>query len=266
MEATTNPTTNPAQLLGLPEKSAEFFAALAADAGNWSGCPWLSGNVQPGRSSSGMSQTLVRAGLIELGEDDGDVYAIFTAAGCAAAELLGIDLYEVCGIARPAAPVAETPAEPVAERSMTCPDCGYRFSKPQVRCNSRTACERRQRQGRLDLALTEATAYNRALNATGDAEYAAWHADVVADRVADTPAEVENARIARAETTEPRRQAIVTDWLNRDPADVLDEYVADLRRRHAAAAAEGSVIEPALAAQVAEQERQLAWVRARSSK
>lgn len=80
------------ETLGLPAKSLAFFRDLAEDAGNWSGNPWLNGNVAAGKSSSGMSQTLVRHGLITIGNDCGDAYAVFTPKGIEAAAKLGIDL------------------------------------------------------------------------------------------------------------------------------------------------------------------------------
>lgn len=85
----TRKATNP---LGLPQKSFDYFVDLAKDAGNWSGNPWLNGNVASGKSASAMSQTLVRAGLITIGHDGDDAFAIFTDAGRAAAASIGIEV------------------------------------------------------------------------------------------------------------------------------------------------------------------------------
>jgi hypothetical protein len=80
--------------LGLPAKSFDYFRALADDAANWNGNPWLDGNVASGRSASGMSQALVRHGLITVWHDDeqGLAFASFTPAGIEAASKVGIDL------------------------------------------------------------------------------------------------------------------------------------------------------------------------------
>ena len=114
----------------------------------------------------------------------------------------------------------ETPApSPVpAGKHTHCPDCGFAFKTPQARCNSRAACERRQRQGRP--------------------------AAEAAVAVEETPAAPAKA-----------------DWLDRNPADVLDEYVADLALRAAAAEHEGSPIAGALADQLAHQIEMAAYVR-----
>jgi len=92
---TTETAKTTTAAIKLPEKSLGFFLDLANDAGNWSGNPWLTGNVSAGRSASGMTQTLVRNGLIvvEHGGDTGnDAYAVFTPKGVEFAKAHGVDI------------------------------------------------------------------------------------------------------------------------------------------------------------------------------
>lgn len=94
MTATRTPAEIAAIIgLGKAHKSADFFAQLADDAGNWSGNPWFQGNVDFGTSTQGCVKKLVEAGLINptSGGRDG-AYADFTDAGVIAAGLIGIDL------------------------------------------------------------------------------------------------------------------------------------------------------------------------------
>lgn len=110
----------------IPSKSLAFFTDLANDAGNWSGQPWLDGNVASGKSASAMSQTLVRHGLIKIGHggDDGGAFAYFTDEGVEFAASLGIDLkwldakYDGIEVTQPE-PVVKLTPEPVVELDET---------------------------------------------------------------------------------------------------------------------------------------------------
>jgi hypothetical protein len=81
-----------AKALNLPVGSATAFVAYAQDAGNWSGNPWVNGNVNFGRATGGYIKKLVESGLVELGSDGEETYLIFTPAGVEAAAVAGVDL------------------------------------------------------------------------------------------------------------------------------------------------------------------------------
>jgi hypothetical protein len=109
-----------AKTLGLPAKSADYFAALANDAGNWGGAPWLDGNVSGGRGASAMSQTLIKRGLIvvEIGEGgDGQpaAFAMFTQLGVEAAEKIGIDKANFGGNVAPTPDFVPAPAHEISD-------------------------------------------------------------------------------------------------------------------------------------------------------
>jgi hypothetical protein len=86
--------TNPEDTMtaDLTPASLDLFLAYADDAGNWSGHPWVDGNVSPGAAGRGNLTDLKRKGLITTGTDAGDPYVIFTDAGKALAAEHGIDL------------------------------------------------------------------------------------------------------------------------------------------------------------------------------
>ena len=77
----------------LTEASLDLFLAYAEDADNWSGMPWVSiGNVGVDKHARGNLSDLVKKGLIEIGESDGDSYVTFTDAGKDLAAAHGVDL------------------------------------------------------------------------------------------------------------------------------------------------------------------------------
>lgn len=76
----------------LTEKSLELFLAYARDADNWSGNPWLDGNVTLTKSDRGNLTQLKRAGLLTTESDAGDEYIVFTEAAVALAAEHGVTL------------------------------------------------------------------------------------------------------------------------------------------------------------------------------
>lgn len=93
MTATTATITrSAAKKVGLPVGSATALLAYAQDAANWSGCPWVNGNVNFGKATGGYINKLQAAGYIVLGTDGDETFITFTPAGIDAAEALGADL------------------------------------------------------------------------------------------------------------------------------------------------------------------------------
>jgi len=81
-----------APISSLTPDSLALFLAYADDAGNWSGNPWVDGNISLSAAGRGNLTDLKRKGLLETQTDDGDAYIIFTDAGKALAAAHGIDL------------------------------------------------------------------------------------------------------------------------------------------------------------------------------
>jgi len=73
--------------LELTDASLATFLMYAADAGNWSGTPWVScGNIAPTKEHRGNLSDLVKKGLIVIHDNEGkgrakDMYVDFTDAG-----------------------------------------------------------------------------------------------------------------------------------------------------------------------------------------
>jgi hypothetical protein len=76
----------------LTPTSLALFLAYADDAGNWSGNPWVDGNISLDAAGRGNLTDLKRKGLLITQEDDGDAFIIFTPAGVALAAEHGIDI------------------------------------------------------------------------------------------------------------------------------------------------------------------------------
>ena len=81
----------------LTAASLETFKIYAEDAANWSGTPWVQGNVSPTKAQRGNLSDLVKKGLIAIEDCEGkgrpkDMVVVFTATGKALAESLGISL------------------------------------------------------------------------------------------------------------------------------------------------------------------------------
>jgi hypothetical protein len=76
----------------LTSASLDLFLAYAEDAGNWSGNPWVDGNVSLDAAGRGNLTDLKRKGLLQTFTDDGDAYIVFTDAGKTLAAEHGIDL------------------------------------------------------------------------------------------------------------------------------------------------------------------------------
>lgn len=77
----------------ITEASKEVFRLYAEDAGQWSGCPWVSdGNIDPTKEQRGNLSDLVKKGLIKIQDSDGQKVMHFTESGVKFAETLGIDL------------------------------------------------------------------------------------------------------------------------------------------------------------------------------
>lgn len=77
----------------LTDASRETFTVYAEDAANWSGNPWVSvGNICPTKEMRGNLGDLVKKGLINIQDCDGDRYVVFTDAGVQYAGTLGIDV------------------------------------------------------------------------------------------------------------------------------------------------------------------------------
>jgi hypothetical protein len=71
----------------LTSASLDLFLAYAEDAGNWSGNPWVDGNVSLDAAGRGNLTDLKRKGLLQTFTDDGDAYRMAAAR---------IDRVEVC--------------------------------------------------------------------------------------------------------------------------------------------------------------------------
>jgi hypothetical protein len=76
----------------LTARSLEIFLAYARDAGNWSGNPWLDGNVTLTKEDRGNLTQLKRASLLTTESDAGDEYIVFTAAAVTLAAEHGVTL------------------------------------------------------------------------------------------------------------------------------------------------------------------------------
>ena len=78
----------------LTADSQATFALYAEDAGNWDGCPWVSGgNIQPTKAQRGNLSDLVQKGLIVIHDyNPRETYLTFTPAGVEYAASIGIDL------------------------------------------------------------------------------------------------------------------------------------------------------------------------------
>lgn len=76
----------------ITEQSKALFIAYAKDAGNWSGCPMVGGNVGGSKADAGNLTQLKIAGLVETWNDEGCTWLNFTDAGKAYADSLGIDV------------------------------------------------------------------------------------------------------------------------------------------------------------------------------
>lgn len=77
----------------LTPDTLETFLLYAEDAGNWSGCPWVSiGNIAPTRQMRGNLSDLVQKGLVQINDDGGDKYMTFTKTGEALALEHGIQI------------------------------------------------------------------------------------------------------------------------------------------------------------------------------
>jgi len=74
------------------EQSMALFLAYAADAGNWSGMPYIGYNVGGSKEDRGNLTQLKRAGLIETERDEFGAFVIFTAAGKALAAANGVEI------------------------------------------------------------------------------------------------------------------------------------------------------------------------------
>jgi hypothetical protein len=76
----------------LTSASLDLFLAYAEDAGNWSGNPWVDGNVSLDAAGRGNLTDLKRKGLLQTLTDGRDAYIVFTDAGKTLAAEHGIDL------------------------------------------------------------------------------------------------------------------------------------------------------------------------------
>lgn len=86
-------TTQHAATTRITEASRALFLDYARDAGNWSGCPLVGGNVGgDARAQRGNLTQLKRAGLVETQADEGQTWLYFTVAGRAFAKSCGVDL------------------------------------------------------------------------------------------------------------------------------------------------------------------------------
>ena len=83
----------------ISENSRAYFAAAAADAGNWSGTPLVGGNfrVLGDKEDRGLITDLKRAGLLTTFMSDGNAWISFTAHGMEQAKtILGIEIERWC--------------------------------------------------------------------------------------------------------------------------------------------------------------------------
>lgn len=76
----------------ITKKSLRLFLDYADDAGNWSGCPLVGGNVGGSKEDRGNLTQLKRAGLITTDVDEGCTWLYFTTLGKALAREHGIEL------------------------------------------------------------------------------------------------------------------------------------------------------------------------------
>ncbi len=84
----------------LTAESLEVFTMYAKDSENWDGNPWVTvGNVRLTKAQTGNLSDLVQKGLIEVEDSEPNTYfgslstyVVFTQAGEALAQSLGIDL------------------------------------------------------------------------------------------------------------------------------------------------------------------------------
>lgn len=76
----------------LTSPSLELFKFYAQDAGNWSGTPCTSGNLELTPARKGSLTDLKRKKLLTTFEHDGLSYVEFTPAALPLAKELGIDL------------------------------------------------------------------------------------------------------------------------------------------------------------------------------
>lgn len=112
----TTITRTAAKSVQLPVGSATALVAYANDAANWSGNPWVNGNVNFGKATGGYMTKLVAAGYITLGTDGEETFISFTDAGIDAALALGADAsIDAYRTATPEAKPAKTEVKVVSE-------------------------------------------------------------------------------------------------------------------------------------------------------
>ena len=80
--------------MNLTTASQELFTLLAEDAPNWGSMVPTDGNVDMTGSQRGNLTQLKKAGLITTTQYDGSAWVLFTEAGVAYAEELGIQYVE----------------------------------------------------------------------------------------------------------------------------------------------------------------------------
>ena len=83
----------------MTKMTLQTFLKYAADAPNWSGTPWVSGNFQCTKQMRGNLSDLVKKGFIYVEDYEGsgrsrDMYVTFTVTGRELALQHGIDLSE----------------------------------------------------------------------------------------------------------------------------------------------------------------------------
>ena len=78
----------------LTENVLKLFDAYVNDAGNWSGCPLIGGNVTllGEKEDRGLLTALKRAGLVYTNVDGGDAWLFFTKDGIQVAAQRGHDV------------------------------------------------------------------------------------------------------------------------------------------------------------------------------
>ena len=76
----------------LTTASHDLFMFYAEDAGEWSGTPWVDGNITLTKQQRGNLSDLVQKGLMHVHAYDRDNIVIFTDAGKAYAAEHGVDL------------------------------------------------------------------------------------------------------------------------------------------------------------------------------
>lgn len=80
------------QTINITQQSKELFIKYANDAGNWSGCPLVGGNVADTKENAGNLTQLKRAQLLTTHKEDGDSWINFTPLGFEYAASLGITI------------------------------------------------------------------------------------------------------------------------------------------------------------------------------